>query len=251
MNDRLKAYIVDDEENARLNLEYLIKEYCPQIEVVAMAANGREALALIEQDDPDVLFLDIKMPDMDGFEVLSRLEERDFSLVFTTAHNDFALQAIKERALDYLEKPVSIDDLEACAEHLVEEHNRRKLSEGGGEDLFKAANYKDLQKLSIPTRDGFAVVKSTDIIHLEASDSYTKIFLSEGRKYLSSKNIRVFEQSLDPKVFFRTHKSHIINVAFHLQGFARTDGNVALMSDGSRVPISRRRLSDFMSRIDG
>jgi len=251
MTDRIKAYIVDDEENARLNLEYLIKEYCPQIEVVASAASGKEALALLAQDDPDVLFLDIKMPDMDGFEVLENLEERDFSLVFTTAHNDFALKAIKERALDYLEKPVSIDDLEACAERLTEEHLKRKDNSGVEQALFNAANYKDLDKLSIPTRDGFAVVKSSDIIHLEASDSYTKIFLSGGRKYLSSKNIRVFEQSLDPKVFFRTHKSHIVNVAFHLEGFARTDGNVALMSDGSRVPISRRRLSEFMSRIEG
>ncbi len=249
--EKLKAYIVDDEENARLNLQYLLEEYCPDIEVVATASNGAEAIALCKKEVPDVLFLDIKMPDMDGFEVLEKLSNKDFALVFTTAHNEFALQAIKEQALDYLEKPVSIDDLEACAERLKEQV-RQKVEGGPLEDvIFNAANYKDLEKMTIPTRDGFAVVNSADIVHLEASDSYTKIFMNDERKFLSSKNIRVFEQSLDEKIFFRTHKSHIVNLIYHLRGFARTDGNVALMSNGSRVPISRRKLSEFMNRVGG
>jgi two-component system LytT family response regulator len=116
------------------------------------------------------------------------------------------------------------------------------------EELLKSSNLRDMDRTTIPTSDGFVVVKSSEIIHLEASESYTRIFLSNGEKHLSSKNIKVFEKNLNPQIFFRTHKSHIVNVLYHLKGFSRTDGNVALMSDGCRVPISRRKLSPFLER---
>ncbi|NNC82207.1 MAG: response regulator transcription factor [Flavobacteriales bacterium] len=246
----LQAIIVDDEHHCRHNLAELLSEYCPEIQVYAMAASAKEALEQIEDTTPDVLFLDIRMPGMTGFELLEHLPNRAIQVVFTTAHDEYALRALKEGAVDYLEKPISIDELEACVQKLV----KRKESSSDAtpswtKEMLKLANLKELDRTTIPTADGFVMVKSSEIIHLEAAESYTRIFLSTGERHLSSKNIRVFEQRLNPQIFFRTHKSHIVNVLYHLKGFSRTDGNVALMSDGTRVPISRRKLGEFLERV--
>lgn len=247
--DRLRTLIVDDEHHCRHNLSELIDEYCPGLEVVAMASSVDEALHCIEEQRPSVLFLDIRMPGKDGFDLLSEISTKDIAVVFTTAHNEYALRALKEGAVDYLEKPISIEELEACVDRIA---TRTKAGERFDpnliQDLFKASNLRDMDKTTIPTSDGFVIVNSSDIVRLEASDSYTRIFISNGDKHLSSKNIRVFEQNLNPRIFFRTHKSHIVNVLYHLKGFSRIDGNVALMSNGCRVPISRRKLSDFLQR---
>ena len=247
--NRIKALIVDDEHHCRHNLAELIAEYCPVLEVVAMASSVDEALHCVEEHEPKVIFLDIRMPGKDGFDMLSEISTKEIAVVFTTAHNEYAIRALKEGAVDYLEKPISIEELEVCAERL-EAHGAsgEKFDNQMLQDLLRVSNLKDMDKTTIPTADGFVIVNSSDVVRLEANESYTKIFLSNGDKHLSSKNIRVFEQSLNPRIFFRTHKSHIVNVLYHLKGISRIDGNVALMSNGFRVPISRRKLSDFLQR---
>ena len=247
--NRIKALIVDDEHHCRHNLAELIAEYCPALEVVALASSVDEALHCVEEHKPEVIFLDIRMPGKDGFDMLSEISTKEIAVVFTTAHNEYAIRALKEGAVDYLEKPICIEELEVCSERL---EARSKSGETFDtqmlQDLLRVSNLKDMDKTTIPTADGFVIVNSSDVVRLEANESYTKIFLSNGDKHLSSKNIRVFEQSLNPRIFFRTHKSHIVNVLYHLKGFSRVDGNVALMSNGFRVPISRRKLSDFLQR---
>lgn len=247
--DQLRTLIVDDEHHCRHNLKELIEGYCPGLEVVGLAASVQEALHCIEELQPQVLFLDIRMPGRDGFDLLAEISTTDISVIFTTAHNEYALRALREGAVDYLEKPISIDDLEACAARLQTQSGTKALDPSLLKDLLMQSNLRDMDKTTIPTPDGFVIVNSSEIIHLEASESYTKIFLSNGDRHMSSKNIRVFERNLNPQIFFRTHKSHIVNVLYHLKGFSRTDGNVALMSDGCRVPISRRKLSDFLQRV--
>lgn len=245
----LKAIIVDDEHHCRHNLSHLIGEFCPELKVIGMASSADEALHLIEQDRPDVLFLDIRMPGKDGFELLQEIPVQEIAVIFTTAHNEYALRALREGALDYLEKPISIDELEAAVERVISKVNSGQS--GNTEmvqEILRMTNLREMDKTTIPTSDGFVMVNSSDIVRLEASESYTRIFLSNGDKHLSSKNIRVFEQNLNASIFFRTHKSHIVNVLYHLRGFSRTDGNVALMSSGDRVPISRRKLTDFLQR---
>ncbi len=245
----LKAIIVDDEHHCRHNLSHLIGEYCPELKVIGMASSADEALHVIEEEKPDVLFLDIRMPGKDGFDLLHELPENDISVIFTTAHNEYALKALKEGAIDYLEKPINIDELEEAVERVVSFDSRSGADkESLLQDLLRLSNLKEMDKTTIPTSDGFVMVNSSDIVRLEANESYTRIFLSNGDKHLSSKNIRVFEQNLNADIFFRTHKSHIVNVLYHLRGFSRTDGNVALMSSGARVPISRRKLTDFLQR---
>lgn len=249
----LQAIIVDDEFNARNNLKIMLEDYCPEVHILGMASSAEEAREMIEDLQPQVVFLDIKMPSEDGFSLLQSLPERNFSVVFTTAHNEFALQALKESAVDYIEKPINIDELENAVAKLVRLHKSNELGahqESIQQIIDKALVQHAADKISIPTKDGFAVVHSEEIIHLEACEGYTRIYLENGQKYLSSKNIKKFEEHLSPNVFFRIHKSHIINIQKHLIEFSRSEGNMAIMSDGSKIPVSRRKLQEFLSLVN-
>ncbi|MFT4660197.1 MAG: two-component system LytT family response regulator [Patiriisocius sp.] len=249
---KLRTLIIDDEFNGRENLEMMIKEYTPDLEIVATADSGETALKRFEEFEPEVIFLDIKMPGMNGFEFLENLPHRNFHLVFTTAHDDYGIKAIKENALDYLEKPISIDDLESCGQKILE----RQKSEGQVDLSIKLERLLtqdgpgvDNSKISVPTKDGYAILQSKDIVHLEANESYTMIYLENGDKHISSKNIRVYEEKLSGSTFFRTHKSHIINYHHHLKGYERREGNVAVLTNNIRVPIARRKMSTFLEIV--
>lgn len=250
----LRALIVDDEFHARSNLEMLLENYCEDVEIVGTAASPDEARLILGENKIDVIFLDIKMPGEDGFEFLKSLDDKSFGVIFITAYNEYALDAFKADAVDYLEKPIDIEELTDA----VEKIRKIKTSETPLTlnqdliDLIKSVVNKqmDFEKTSIPTRDGLVIVNNQDIIHLEASESYTTIFLADGKKYLSSKNIKVFEENLNPNIFFRTHKSHIINFAHHLKEFNRSLGNLAVMSNDEQIPVSRRKLTEFLSKIN-
>lgn len=249
----INAIIVDDEEFARENLAMLVQEFCPEVHIMQMAKSGPEARKLVDELNPDLVFLDIMMPGEDGFSFLKQVEDRTFSVIFTTAHNEFALKAIKERAIDYLEKPINIEDLQAAVAKAADQIELRRDKPIGGDRIGKIleniALSNSMDKTSIPTRDGLAIVKNSEIIHLEASESYTTIYLTDNRKYLSSKTIKVYEDKLSENMFFRTHKSHIINISHHLKEFKRSEGNVAIMSNNVEIPISRRKLPSFLDRL--
>ncbi len=247
----LKALIVDDEFNARNNLKILIDEFCPELKIIGLVESAEEARIIIEKEKPDVVFLDIAMPKEDGFSLLKSYKNRDFSVVFTTAYNEYALKAFKENAIDYLEKPISIDDLQKAVQKVMKVHgsNEQRTPAELSELVDEAMEGKN-DRISIPTRDGYVIIRNTDIIHLEASDNYTMIYLIDGSRHLSSKNIKVYEENLNQEVFFRTHKSHIINVEHHLKEFSRSEGNMAVLTNGINVPIARRKMSNFLSRIN-
>ena len=247
----LKALIVDDEFNARNNLKILIEEFCPELKIIGLVESAEEARIIIEKEKPDVVFLDIAMPKEDGFSLLKSYENRDFSVVFTTAYNEYALKAFKENAIDYLEKPISIDDLQKAVQKVMKVHgsNEQRTPAELSELVDEAMEGKN-DRISIPTRNGYIIIRNTDIIHLEASDNYTMIYLIDGSRHLSSKNIKVYENNLNQAVFFRTHKSHIINVEHHLKEFSRSDGNMAVLTNGISIPIARRKMSNFLSRIN-
>ena len=247
----LKALIVDDEFYARNNLKILIDEFCPELKIVGLVESAEEARIIIEKEKPDVVFLDIAMPKEDGFSLLKSYENRDFSVVFTTAYNEYALKAFKENAIDYLEKPISIDDLQKAVQKVMKVHgsNEQRTPAEISELVDEAMEGKN-DRISIPTRNGYVIIRNTDIIHLEASDNYTMIYLIDGSRHLSSKNIKVYEENLNQEVFFRTHKSHIINVEHHLKEFSRSEGNMAVLTNGINVPIARRKMSNFLSRIN-
>ena len=247
----LKALIVDDEFYARNNLKILIDEFCPELKIVGLVESAEEARIIIEKEKPDVVLLDIAMPKEDGFSLLKSYENRDFSVVFTTAYNEYALKAFKENAIDYLEKPISIDDLQKAVQKVMKVHgsNEQRTPAELSELVDEAMEGKN-DRISIPTRNGYVIIRNTDIIHLEASDNYTMIYLIDGSRHLSSKNIKVYEENLNQEIFFRTHKSHIINVEHHLKEFSRSEGNMAVLTNGINVPIARRKMSNFLSRIN-
>lgn len=242
----LKTIIVDDENNARENLKILLDEFCPELKVVGMASSVAEARTLIEKEDPEVVFLDIAMPNEDGFELLKHYENRDFSVIFTTAYNEYALKAFKADAIDYLEKPISIDDLQKAVEKLLRIHTIEDVEAF----IKKREADRENDRISVPTRDGYIILKNEEITHLEASDNYTMIYLANGSRHLSSKNIKVYEDNLNANIFYRTHKSYIVNIEHHLKEFSRKEGNVAVLQNGKMVPVARRKMTQFLDRIN-
>ena len=246
----MKALLVDDELFCRDNLRMLVSEYCPAITETRTAESASRAREILSTWDPDILFLDIKMPNESGFDLLNSLGDHQLSVIFTTAHDEYALSALKAEAVDYLEKPINIDELEAAVAKVSRKHGKGINSLAEIKSLIKQAGMRpDQEKIAIPMREGYEILTYREIVHLEASESYTMIYLENGKKLLSSKNIKVYEEKLNPSIFFRTHKSHIINIENHLKGYSRVEGNSAVMSNGKHIPISRRKLQTFLDRI--
>ncbi|MBK7384551.1 MAG: response regulator transcription factor [Flavobacteriales bacterium] len=246
----LRVLIVDDEADARENLQLMLEKHCPEVEVMGQAGSAAEARKLIDELQPNALFLDIKMPGEDGFQLLASIAELDLPVVFTTAYDEYALKAFKQNALDYLEKPIDPEELQRAAGKLMREITRL----GGSQPSAIAALMQDPasplhSRMAIPGRDGLVLLKFDEILYLEACDSYTTVFTRDGKRSVSSKHIRVFEDSLDPKRFYRVHKTFIINLA-HLKGFSRAEGNMAILDNGTLIPVSRRRLPDFLGLIN-
>jgi two-component system, LytTR family, response regulator len=249
---KIKAIIIDDESFARENLKMILEEYCPDVELLGLASSAAQARILLESEEPHVVFLDIMMPSEDGFMFLQSMPNRAFQVIFTTAFRDYALKAIKENAVDYLEKPIDIEELQkalskvqARMETKVPPINEDRVTRV----LESIALNNTVEKTIVPTKDGLAVLKNTEIIYLEADENYTTLYLAGGKKYVSSKGIKAFEEKLDAHMFFRIHKSYIINISHHLKEFNRTEGNVAVMSNGAQVPVSRRKLQEFLDRL--
>jgi two-component system, LytTR family, response regulator len=234
---KLACIIIDDEIAGRENLKFLVDTYCPDLTVVALAESAVDGKNAVKDLKPDVVFLDINMPVLDGFDFLESLSERNFMVVFVTAHNEYGIRAIRANAVDYLLKPVNIKELQRCSLRLVE----RKKGEG---DSPQTAS----KKIIIPKSMGFEFLESSDIIRLEADDCYTHIYLSAGNKLTVTRTLKQFEEVLPEEYFFRVHKSHIINLNF-MKEYSRLDGGYAFMEDGSKVEVSRRKAPDFLKRV--
>ncbi len=248
----IKTLIIDDEQNARENLKIILNDFCANVNVVAEGESAEEARELIARHKPDLLFLDINMPNEDGFELLNSIEDKNFSVIFITAHNQFALKALKAGAIDYIEKPIDIEDLQAAVAKISKEGESASSNVDFGMIKQLLNEYKAESKsetIAVPTLSGYEIIKAEDIIHLEADESYTRIFLVDGGKCVSSMTIARYEKVLDPNTFFRVHKSHIINTRHHLKEFNRHEGNVAIMDTGEAIPVARRKLSGFINAI--
>jgi two-component system LytT family response regulator len=235
--------VIDDEQLSRNYTCDLLAEFMPGAKV-REAPSAKSAIALIQQEKPDVLFLDIKMPGTDGFDLLSLLPERDFEIVFITAHSHYAIKAIKEGACDYLMKPVKKVDFK---ETLQRACNRRKKAKELKEEQPAEDRYLD-QKLVITFQQGMRMIPFRDIMYMKADNSYTTLFLSNKEKVITTKPINKFEKQLNQKWFFRIHKSYIINT-HHLSAYSAKESNLAILTDGTKLLVSRYRLSDFLKHI--
>jgi two-component system, LytTR family, response regulator len=253
----LRALIVDDEMHARENLRMLIEEFCSDINIVGQAGGVNEALSQINNLNPDVVFLDIRMPSgEEGFEVLEKSKDLNFQVVFVTAFKDYAVRAFNANAVHYILKPIDIDDLMAAANKLSV--YQKTLVENVGSRSDYNASLRELThnmksnshpaKLTLYHAKGFKIVNCSDIIRLEADGTCTHLFFKDGSRYTDTKNLKVFEDLLEPQIFCRVHKSFMINL-LELSEYVHTDGGEAIMSDASRVPIARARLTDFLAAV--
>lgn len=248
----IKALIVEDEKNSQELLKELINEYCEGVEVVAIAGNVADGLAALKEHKPSLLFLDIELPDGDGFQVLEKAENLNFDVIFTTAYDQYAMRAFKFAATDYLLKPVDIDELQSAVERVVE-----KQKEESGEDKSEQisaliANVRNIGKpfkrIVLPTSNGFTVVNPEDIIRCESDRNYTFIFLQDKRRILVSRTIKEYDEMLRDFNFFRIHQSHLINLAY-LKNYTRGRGGYVELADGTTLDVSARRKSEFLKRM--
>ncbi len=239
----ITAVIIDDEQNGRLALREKLKLFCPEVEVLAEAENGKLGLEIIKKYKPEIIFLDVEMPEMNGFEMLTQLPERKAHVIFTTAYNQYAIKAIKYAAFDYLLKPIDIEELKLTVKKAWDndlQEERKKI----------VATGKSFTKLAIATIDGLHFIPIADIIRLEADSNYTTFYLQNGTKFLSSRSLIEYEELLNDHNFFRCHHSHIINLNF-VSKYIKNDGGEIVMSDGTHVDISRRKKKEFLLKVAG
>ena len=244
-----KALLVDDELKAQKNLSALISEYASEIEIIGTASSVSEAKLKIEEYNPDIVFLDIEMDGESGFDLLELFPDANFDIVFVTAHNEYAIKAFKYAAADYLLKPIDIDELENCVKNLSKplKSVNRKEQQRLLLDTIKKHN-DSFSKIVLPTLESLVFVEAKDIVRCESTDNYTNVFLSTGKKILVSKNIKHFEEVLEPFGFYRIHRSHLVNLNF-ISEYFRGEGGYVVMKDESSIPVSRRKKVSFLDRI--
>ena len=241
----LRAVIVDDEPDAVEFIKSIIGEYCPDLEVVGTAYSAKEGVDVIRDMVPDLVFLDVQMPHGSGFDLLTAFSEKTFDVIFITAFNHYAIQAIKFSAIDYILKPININEfIEAV----------RKVEEKRGNSEYENLTYQALldnlkapkpSKLAIPTAEGIEYLNTSEIIRIEADRSYSWFFMNGNRKHLVSRNLKEYQELLTDLNFFRPHNSHLINLE-HVKKFVRHEGGYIEMDDGSTVPISRGKRDLFL-----
>lgn len=243
----INAIIIDDEQLSIDVLEWEIQGLSHQIEIIGKSTDPKEGIKLIQELRPDVLFLDIEMPGMTGLEMLSKLETIDFNIIFTTAYDHYALDAIKNEALDYLLKPIQKEDLErAVLRHLSKSQDDIGLKI---ESIFNKIMHDDQgENIVIPTAEGLEFIKVDDILRCESSSNYTYIYMRNGGKMLVSKTLKDVEAMIQSEHFQRIHKSHLINFNC-IKRYLKSEGGKIVLEDGSEVPISRTKKGDFLDQL--
>ena len=237
----MRAIIIDDEIAAIENLQILLGKFCKEIEVVGTSSSANQAFEIINNENPELVFLDIEMPHVNGFELLSKFKNPSFFVIFTTAYNRYAIQAIKFSALDYLLKPIDIDELILAVSKAKE---KSKLDLNRVNVLLDNIDSKSTKRLALPNDGGYSVVKVENIIRCEASDNYTTFHIKDKKPILVSRTLKEFENLLSEKQFFRVHQSHLININ-KVEKYYKNDGAYVVMEDGSTVTISRRKKDEF------
>ena len=250
----MKTLIIEDEKKSREMLATLIKKNFPQLTIVGLAKNVAEGVEFINTLSPDLVFLDISMPDGTGFDVLEKTQGLKFDIIFTTATDKHALKAIKYSACDYLLKPIDVDELKPTVDKLIEKHSSKTSTMPSMENLqFLIQNLKraddNYSKITLPTGNAYEIVSIKDIIRCEAEGSYTNFILIGGKKLMVSASMKHYEDLLPTNDFIRIHHHHLININ-HVLRFLKVDGGYAIMSDNSQLEISRRKKDAFMERLN-
>ncbi|MBI1267171.1 MAG: response regulator [Cryomorphaceae bacterium] len=238
----MKAIIIDDERHCAATLKYEIERHVPEVEIIGVFDQPEEGLKAIESQKPDLVFLDIEMPRMNGFELLQSLPKIDFSLIFTTAYDEFALKAFQFSAIDYLLKPVSGDDIQKAVLKVKSQHG---VSKAQLDILFSRLDGKGFSKIALPSSEGLEFVKADSILHCESESNYTRVYFADKRRMLVSRTLKDIEEMLEGQGFFRVHHSHVINLN-NIAKYVKGSGGYVVMDDGTQIPVSRSRKDSLM-----
>jgi two-component system, LytTR family, response regulator len=246
----MKALLVDDEPDGIRTLTKMLELNCPDVEIVASCANATTAREKLQEMEPDVMFLDIRMPGKNGFDMLAELPEKNFEVIFVTAHNEYMLQAFQFSAVDYLMKPVDEDRLVEAVDRVKKRLHREKntaQSEALIHNLSKAGSPGEM-RLCLPTQKGFSIVKLEEILYCEAERSYTIFHFVNNRPVMVSKPLYDYEKLLTDTRFLRIHKSYLVNL-LHVKEYLRGEGGTIVMTNGTEIEVSRRKKEQFLEKI--
>jgi len=246
----LKIIIIDDEENAREAIVAIVKQYCTSVSIVAEASSVIEGLENIHKFSPDLVFLDIELSDGNGFEILEKFEDINFKVIFVTGHEEFALQAIKFSALDYLVKPVQPKELMNAinkAKESIESENFKLQLSAFLNNVRPGPNKP--KKIILKTFESIYLINIDEIIRCESDKNYTTFVLKDGKKLLVSRTIKEYDELLRENNFFRAHQSHLINLQYFCR-YDKMDGGYAVMKDNSKIPVSNRQKDNLMHALE-
>lgn len=247
MTEKIRAIIVDDESRARDTLSALLGNYCPQVVIVDQCATVPDAVLSVNKNRPQLVFLDIEMPEYNGFELLSFFREVDFEIIFVTAYNDYALKAFEASAVDYVLKPVDIDKLKIAVDK-VEKKLKSFDMQTRLDVLRDSFKTEQFNRIALPVAEGLLFVETSDIAYLEADGAYTEVWLKNSSKITVSKKIKFFEDVLDGRPnFFRSHRSYIVNINF-IKKYSKAD-NALTLDNGKTIVISRDRKAEFEQQL--
>jgi two-component system, LytTR family, response regulator len=252
-NIAFNAVLIDDEKNGLESLSLLLEKYVPHAKIVAKcdsAAAGMEAIGRLNALENNIVFLDIEMPYQNGFELLEKIKDISFEVIFTTAFHNYAIKAFKYNAADYLLKPINPEELKEAVQRiekrffLKDNISVKKLLEN-----MQSAMQAEDKRIALHTSDGIELIAPTQIVRCEALQSYTNFILADKTRIMVSKNIGEMENILPSNLFIRVHKSHLINIRY-IKKYIRTDGGQLLMADGAHVDISRFKKEEILARLN-
>ncbi|MBL7757557.1 MAG: response regulator transcription factor [Chitinophagaceae bacterium] len=238
----IRYVLIDDEVNNLENLQFLLQRYCPELEFAGTATSATEGLQLIQTQSPDLVFLDIQMPGKTGFDLLRSVDKINFEVIFVTAYDQYGIQAIKFSALDYLLKPIDIDELKKAVVRATEKITSKQQNYPISQLLaYLQQPRQEPLRIALPTLKEIHYVNPDDIIRCEASDNYTLFFLADGEKIMVSKTLREYADLLKPHNFLRCHQSHLVNIRF-VKSLLKEEGGLLQLTDKTKIPVSRQNL---------
>lgn len=244
----MKAILIDDEKSSLRSLSYELNAYCPEVTVIAKCQDPIEAIEEIRKQDPDIVFLDIEMPGMNGFELLQQFSKIKFDVIFVTAYDRFAMKAFDFNAVDYVLKPVRKTKLVQAVQKVAAKQ-QHGLASSDLQALLQNINVQSkigvIQNIALPTSEGFSMVDINEISYLNAESNYTWVYLVSKKKYLVSKTLKEFVGMLNFPQYFRSHKSYLVNLN-HLDRYVRGQGGYLVLKSGEQIPVARSQKAELM-----
>ncbi len=247
----IKTILIDDEQHNLGNLQALLRQYCPQVVICGTALNAENARSLIQEVQPELLFLDIQMPVENGFDLLRSMSSHPFEVIFVTAYDQYAIQAMRFAAVDYLLKPVDIGELQSAVDRAIKQ---RDFKQGNQQlenlmQILRTQSNKDEQRIALSTAKETRFVRTSEIIRCESSNNYTTFYLTDGEELLVSRPIYEYEDLLKDSGFFRCHQSHLVNKRF-VKSWKKDYGDFLLLTTGVEIPISRGKKEEVKAILN-